>query len=50
MKADEFVSAIQRYVLESSVGSTISNLAYPPGHRVAPDLLARSNGSTACPL
>lgn len=42
MNADEFVSAIQRYVLESSVGSTISNLAHPPGRRVAPDLLARS--------
>lgn len=42
MNADEFVSAIQRYVLESSVDSTISQLAHPPGRRVAPDLLARS--------
>lgn len=47
MKADEFVSAIQRYVLESSVGSTISNLAYPPGRRVAPDLLAPSEWSNS---
>ncbi|QII30778.1 hypothetical protein G6052_19350 [Stenotrophomonas maltophilia] len=42
MKADEFVSAIQRYVLESAVDDTISNLARPPGRRVASDLSARS--------
>lgn len=42
MNANEFVSAIQIYVLESAVDSTISNLARPPGRRVAPELSARS--------
>ncbi|MEG0192259.1 MAG: hypothetical protein RR698_03750 [Stenotrophomonas sp.] len=42
MKADGFVSAIQRYVLESAVDDTISNLARPPGRRVASDLSVRS--------
>ncbi|MNT50306.1 hypothetical protein D3C71_1646190 [compost metagenome] len=42
MKADEFVSAIQRDVLESAVENTISNLACPPGRRVASELSARS--------
>lgn len=42
MKADEFVSAIQSYVLESAVDSTISNLAHPPGRRIDPDLSARA--------
>ncbi|EVT69236.1 hypothetical protein X548_17690 [Stenotrophomonas maltophilia 5BA-I-2] len=42
MKAEEFVSAIQSYVLESAVENTISTLARPPGRRVAPELSARS--------
>ncbi|TPD98467.1 hypothetical protein [Stenotrophomonas indicatrix] len=42
MKAEEFVSAIQHYVLESAVENTISNLARPPGRRVASELSARS--------
>ncbi|WP_230112762.1 hypothetical protein [Stenotrophomonas lactitubi] len=49
MKAEEFVSAIQNYVLESAVDSTISNLEHPAGRRVPPDVSARSEWFNSLP-
>ena len=42
MKVEDFVSAIEKCVLESAVDNTISLLKHPPGRKVAPDVAARS--------
>jgi len=42
MRTEDFVSAIEAYVLNTTVESTVSTLREPPGRRVDPEFAARS--------